>query len=454
MEAEIKNLRIDRSRKVVPEGGSPWARRVIVIGILLFVLAGAGRFVYGYLNNAPEVDLYRVKSSSSATSASGAGQTVILNATGYIVAHHKIQVASKVVGRVLWIGVEKGDRVKEGQVIVRLEDDEYKAQLQQAMGQLKTLEARLEELTNGSRPEEIATARANVDQAKADLSNAEITLKRTQELVREKVSAQQVLDDAEGRVNSLRARMNSLEQTFELVKIGPRRETIDALRGQILEAKGRVAFYESTLSNTLIKAPVTGTVLERNVEKGEFVTTGFVGDKGAKGYVVSLADLNDLQVELDINQNDFARLDRKQKGTITTDAYPDRKYNGMIAEISPEANRQKATVQVKVKVLQPDDFLRPDMNASVAFYEEAKAVSGGAPVAAKPVVYVPSAAVRNDAVFIVLGGKVIRRSVRVTGTTSEGMRVEEGLIGGEDLVLNPPADLKDGAKVKAKGATK
>ncbi len=454
MEAEIKNLRIDRSKKAVPEGGSPWARRFIVIGILLFVLAGVGRFVYGYLNDAPEVAVYRVKSSSSSTSASGAGQTVILNATGYIVAHHKIQVASKVVGRVLWIGVEKGDRVKEGQVIVRLEDDEYKAQLQQAVGQLRTLEARLEELTNGSRPEEIATARANVDQAKADLANAEITLKRTQELVREKVSAQQVLDDAEGRVNSLRARVNSLEKTFELVKIGPRRETIDALRGQILEAKGRVAFYESTLSNTLIKAPVTGTVLERNVEKGEFVTTGFVGDKGAKGYVVSLADLTDLQVELDINQNDFARLDRKQKGTITTDAYPDRKYNGMISEIAPEANRQKATVQVKVRVLQPDDFLRPDMNASVAFYEEAKDVSGASPVAAKPVVYVPTAAVRNDAVFIVLGGKVIRRAVRVTGNTSEGMRVEEGLIGGEDLVLNPPADLKDGAKVKAKGATK
>jgi HlyD family secretion protein len=441
MNADIKNLRIDRSRKVVPEGGSPWARRFIVIGILLFVLAGVGRFVYGYLNDAPEVAVYRVKSSSSSTSASGTSQTVILNATGYIVAHHKIQVASKVVGRVLWIGVEKGDRVKEGQVIVRLEDDEYKAQLQQAVGQLKTLEARLEELTNGSRPEEIATARANVDQAKADLANAEITLKRTRELVREKVSAQQVL-----------ARVNSLEKTFELVKIGPRRETIDALRGQILEAKGRVAFYESTLSNTLIKAPVTGTVLERNVEKGEFVTTGFVGDKGAKGYVVSLADLNDLQVELDINQNDFARLDRKQKGTITTDAYPDRKYSGMIAEIAPEANRQKATVQVKVQVLQPDDFLRPDMNASVAFYEEAKA--GTAPTAAKPVVYVPTAAVRNDAVFILLGAKVIRRAVRVTGTTSEGLRVEEGLIGGEDLVLNPPADLKDGAKVKAKGAAK
>lgn len=454
MDAEIKNLRIDRSRKQIPEGGSTWARRVIIIGIVLFLLAGAGRFLFGLWRNTPEVDVYRVKSASSASAASAAGQTVILNATGYIVAHHKIQVASKVVGRVLWIGVEKGDRVKEGQVIVRLEDDEYKAQLQQAVGQLKTLEARLEELTNGSRPEEVASARSNVDQARAELSNAEITLRRTRQLVTEKVSAQQILDDAESRVNSLRARVNSLEKTFELVRIGPRRETIDALRGQILEAKGRVAFYESTLSNTLIKAPVSGTVLERNVEKGEFITTGFVGDKGAKGYVVSLANLNDLQVELDINQNDFARLDRRQKGVITTDAYPDRKYEGIIDEIAPEANRQKATVQVKVKVLQPDDFLRPDMNASVAFTSELKASSSVGATPSKAVVFVPTAAVRNDAVYILLGGKVIRRAVRVTGNSSEGLRVEEGLIGGEDVILNPSTELKDGAKVKAKGAVK
>ncbi len=452
MDADIKKLRIDRSKKQNDGEGSTWATRVIWTGVILFMTAGLGRYAYGIFNNAIEVDAYRVKSASSASSG-GTAQTTILNATGYIVAHHKIQVASKVVGRVLWIGVEKGDRVREGQVIVRLEDDEYKAQLQQAVGQLKTLEARLEELTNGSRPEEVATAKANVDQSKADLVNAEITLKRTQQLVAEKVLAQQALDDAEGRVNSLRARVNSLEKTFDLVKLGPRREVIDAVRGQIVEARGRVAFYENTLSNTLIKAPVSGTVLERNVEKGEFITTGFVGDKGAKGYVVSLADLNDLQVELDINQNDFARLDRKQKGVITTDAYPDRKYAGVIDEIAPEANRQKATVQVKVKVQQPDDYLRPDMNASVAFIADPKPDSA-APTAAKALVFVPSAAVRNDAVYIILGGKVIKRAVRVSGSTSEGLRVEEGLIGGEDLVLNPPAELKDGDKVKLKGTAK
>ena len=107
------------------------------------------------------------------------------------------------------------------------------------------------------------------------------------------------------------------------------------------------------------------------------MTTSFVGDQGAKGYVVSLADLNDLEVELDISQNDFAKLHAHQKGIITTDAFPDRKYDGFIHEISPEANRQKATVQVKVKVPHPDDYLRPEMNASVAFLSDEKMAAAG-----------------------------------------------------------------------------
>ena len=215
--------------------------------------------------------------------------------------------------------------------------------------------------------------------------------------------------------------------------------------------KGRLSFYNTQLSNTVITAPVTGTILERNVEIGEFVTTGFVGDRGAKGYVVSIADLNDLQVELDINQNDFARLSPTQKGTITTDAFPDRKYNGIIDEISPEANRQKATVQVKVKVLNPDDYLRPDMNASVAFLSDAKPAPSATGVS-QPVVYAPPSAIRDGAVFLILDGKAVRRAVKTGPSGPQGVRIENGLIGGEDLINNPPAELKEGARVKARKA--
>ena len=214
------------------------------------------------------------------------------------------------------------------------------------------------------------------------------------------------------------------------------------------QAKGQVALAETQLKNTIIRAPVTGTILERNVEKGEFVTTGFVGDKGAKGYVVSIADLNDLKVEIDVNQNDFAKLGSHQKGIITTDAFPDRKYDGMIDEVSPEANRQKATVQVKVKVLHPDQYLRPEMNASVAFISDAKPAEPGD--AAKPSIVVPASAVRSGSVFLVSNGRAVKRSVKTGASGPQGVHIEDGLIGGEDLIVNPPADLKDGDKVKSK----
>ncbi|MGI8746353.1 MAG: efflux RND transporter periplasmic adaptor subunit [Bryobacteraceae bacterium] len=445
MEAELKGLRIDRSRKRMDEPSS-WAARWIVIGVLLFVLLGAGRFIYGKLNAATEVDIVRVRSPR--VSSAGGEQAVILNATGYIIAAHKIELAAKVVGKVAWIGVEKGDKVQKGQVLVRLEDDEYRARLLEAKGQLDTLKARLAELENGSRPEEVAKSNADVQQARADLENAQVSLTRTKQLVQQGVLSKQALDDAQARSDSQAAKTNSLVKAYELVKIGPRREQIDAMRAQIEQAKGSLDYAQTQLDNTIIRAPIAGTILERNVEKGEFVTTGFVGDKGAKGYVVSIADLNDLQVELDINQNDFAKLGPSQQGIVTTDAYPDRKYKGMIQEISPEANRQKATVQVKVKVLNPDGYLRPEMNATVAFVSDAK--QAGTNTAAKPLIIVPASAVKGNTVFVVVEGKAVRRTVAVAGTTSQGVQIESGLIGGEDLLSNPPPDLKDGQRVRPK----
>ena len=442
---DLNKLRIDRSQKTAGRP-SKWAARWIITGIAIILLLGAGNLIYSKLNASVEVDLVRVRPVESA--AAQGGRRVILNATGYIIAAHKIELASKVVGRVAWIGVEKGDRITKGQPIVRLEDDEYNAQVQQSTGRLLALEARLEELENGSRPEEIAVAEANLEQSKADLENARINLERARKLTAEKVFSQQVLDDATAQYDSQFARVRSLERTFELVRIGPRQEQIDAVKGEIEEATGRVAFFKTQLKNTVIRAPVDGTILEREVEIGEYVTTSFVGERGAKGYVVSLADLNDLQVELDINQNDFAKLGRDQSGIVTTDAYPDREYEGFIEEISPEANRQKATVQVKVKIRAPDDYLRPEMNASVAFYTE----DDGAPTssAGRPAIFVPASAVRDNAVYVHLDGRAVRREVQSGGITNKGMRIEDGLFGGEDLIVNLPVDLKDGDRVSPK----
>jgi HlyD family secretion protein len=443
MDAELKNLRIDRSTRSAEP--SNWARRWIVAGVLLFVLAGAWNLLSQRLNAAPEVEVQRARSLN----AGSAPQGVVLNATGYIVAAHKIQVAAKVIGKVKWIGVEKGDRVREGDILVRLEDDEYQAQLQQAKGQLAMLQARLDEATNGSRPEEIAQALANVESSKADLQNAKVTLDRAKSLVAENVAPRQSLDDAQARYDSALQKVNALQKTYELVKIGPRKEQIDANRGQLEQAKGALAFAETNLANTIIRAPVSGTILERGVEKGEFVTTSFVGERGAKGYVVTMADLNDLEAELDISQSDFAKLHSGQRAVVTTDAFPDRKYDGFIKEVSPEANRQKATVQVKVKIARPDEYLRPEMNASVGFISDEKPKTA-TEAPAKPVVLVPSAAIKDGAVFVLLDGKAVRRTVKTGAVSPQGVRIEQGLIGGEDVIVNPPAGLKDGAKVRQK----
>jgi HlyD family secretion protein len=446
MDADLRNLQIDRTSKRDREA-SKWATRWIIAGVALFLLLGTARLAYNKLGAALPVDTVRVQAAT--TGANGAaGQAVVLNATGYIVAHHEIEVASKVIGRVAWIGVEKGDHVQAGQELVRLEDDEYQAQLTQAKGNLVSLQARLAQDEHGSRPEEIAVARANLNQVKADLDDAKVTLDRTKELAGQGVVSRQQLDDAQSKYDDAAARVISLERTLELVRKGPRQEEIDSLRGQVEQAKGAVAYAQNQLDNTIIRAPVTGTILERAVEKGEFVTNGFVGDKGAKGYVVTLADLDDLQVELDINQNDFARLHMGQKGVITTDAYPDRKYYGVIAEISPKADRQKATVQVKVKVLHPDDYLRPEMNASVSFLADQQNAASGS---AQPLIVIPASAVKDNGVFVVLGNRAVRRPVRTGPTSSRGVEIDQGLIGGEDLIVNPPPGLKDGDRVVAKG---
>src|SRR6516225_10036951 len=194
MDEELKNLKIDRSKRRSP-APSRWAVLWIIGGVALFLLLGAWRLWSNKINAGTFVEVERVQAVSSGAAPEG----VVLNATGYIVAAHKIEVAAKVVGKVKWIGVDKGDRVHEGDVMVRLEDDEYQAQLQQARGQVTSLQAKLDEAVNGSRPEEVAQAAANLDVARADLENARVTLERNRNLTHDGVMARQSLDDSQAR---------------------------------------------------------------------------------------------------------------------------------------------------------------------------------------------------------------------------------------------------------------
>ncbi len=372
MTVDLEKLRIDRTGETRTRARGKWS--VAAAGVIV-LLSAAGALIYR--NKAGRATAAQQTAAVVPPAPEPGAEEPLLTASGYIVAAHKIEVAAKVVGKVAWVGVEKGDRVKEGQLLVRLEDEEYRAQVLQAEGSLESLEARLAALEHGSRPEEIAKAKADLDSARADLENDRLSLERWSRLARDGVAARQDLDNAQAKFEAQEGKVASLERTYELARVGPRREDVDAARAQVKQARGALEYAKAQLEDAIIRAPVSGTILERNVEKGEFVTTGFVGDRGAKGYVVSLADLNDLEVELDINQNDFARLQPRQVAVVTTDAYPDRMYVGFLCEMSPEANRQKATVQVKVRIEKPDRFLRPDMNASVIFRREVRGAAPG-----------------------------------------------------------------------------
>src|SRR5580693_8686569 len=220
---ELQGLRIDRTERGSEGEPSPWAKRTIILGISVVVLLGLSALAYRLLaSNAPEVETARATVESSGDPTSG----IVLSATGYIVAHHKIEANSKVTGRVAWIGVEKGDHVKEGQVLVRLEDDEFRAQYEQAKGSADNARAYLEELQNGSRPEEVQQAQHNLDEARATLANDKLTLDRSRELAAGGVVSKQNLDDATAKFDSDQQRVNSLEKAFQLMRIGPRQEEI------------------------------------------------------------------------------------------------------------------------------------------------------------------------------------------------------------------------------------
>src|SRR5581483_9873793 len=327
---DLASLRIDRSHRGSGENGEPplWAKRYIIIGIATVVLLSLGTASYRLLaGDPPEVETAR----AVAESADAPG--TVLTASGYIVAHHKINVNSKVTGRVAWIGVEKGDKVKEGQVLVRLEDEEFRAQVVQAKGAVENAKAYYQELQNGSRPEEVQQTAHNLEEARATLANDKITLDRTRDLVRQGVLSKQALDDAVARYDADQHRVNSLEQAHTMAKIGPRVEEIARAKGALMQAEGQLAYAQSQFDATVIRAPVSGTILERKAEKGELITAQFASaaEGGPQGSVVALADLNDLQVELDIAQDDFSKLSPHQKGIVTTDAFPDRKYDGQIA---------------------------------------------------------------------------------------------------------------------------
>jgi HlyD family secretion protein len=439
MHEALRTLRIEPEKRRRGRRRAAWLRYAAV-GVAL--LGAAGYFTTRGRLNPIEVEV-------AATQRLDPGApTPVLTAGGYIIPHRKVELAPKITGRVEWVGVEKGDAVTRGQVLLRIERREFLAATDRAAASLAGARARLQELMAGSRPEEIERARAGVEEARSNLANAVLELDRFERLQTEGAVARQALDAVKNRHEVALAQLAGAEQSYRLARLGPRQEQIDAARAAVREAEAALQAAQADLDNTEIHAPISGIILERLVEPGEIVTIAFIGGRGAKSAVLSMADLRILDVEVDVSQNEIGKVRLGQPAAIVADAFPERTYRGIVSEMAPEANRQKATLQVKVRVAEPDGVIRPEMNAKVTFLEPPSEKGGPAKVfAPKEAMFTREG---RSFVYVLAGEKAVARPVRIGAEADGRVEVLDGLQGGESVVVRGVEALKDGQRVRMK----
>jgi len=396
LNSELASLRIDRDR----QGPSPWRKRAILLFLPAVLVLGA-LYALRVRQALSVAEVATVKASITQAGQPSVGSAV-LTASGYVVARRKAVVSAKIQGRLANLRVEEGSRVREGEVIARLESVDYEAQVRRA--------------------------RAQVQRAQADLSENQRQTRLASSLAKDAVLSSDALEAAESRVKMAEA--------------------------GVAQAEADLGFAQAQLQNTLIRAPFSGVVVKKMAEVGESVAPipPGVNLSTSSGAIVALADLDTLEVEADVAEAHVARLADGQPAEVTVEAFPGQTYKAVLRQVIPTADRTKATVQVKVTIIDKDKNLKPEMSAKVTLLErEQKAAEG---VTAAPVVSVPAEAVvsRNgkQVVFEVRETAVKLREI-VAGTERQGQyTVKQGLSGGEVLVSRPPETMKDGDEVKVK----
>lgn len=410
--ADLSRLRIDRD---TPPPGVQGA--LIRNFILLLVVAVVIALGWWYLREraVPTVQVATVGASVGGASGGSTAATSV-TANGYVVARTKASVSAKAAGRLDYLGVSEGSFVEQGTVIARLDNAEFQAGIAQAEANVAASEATLIEAT-ADRDQSVREAARQRD---VRAQNANLVSAQELDLVNSRAA------QAEARVNAAAARKRAADAGLNLAR--------------------------ANNENTIIRAPFTGTVLRKDAEVGEVVAPS-VGGGLTRGAVVTMADLSTLEVEVDVNEAYIARITKGLKARITLDAYPDTSFRGSVRQVVPTADRQRATVQVKVSINDRDARILPEMGAKVDFLQpEARPAAGAAQSAARPVVRVPQAAVREDGgksvVWIVREGRLVRREIEA-GPVSAGFReVRSGLSGGEQVVIGGVDSPAEGQRVK------
>jgi RND family efflux transporter MFP subunit len=405
LKEELASLHIDQTARA---GGSRRGLWTAIV-ILVLALAGAGWY-WSQRVEAAEVKTAVVSARSGASASAGA----VLDASGYVTARRRATVSSKVTGKVLEVFVEEGKPVRAGQVLARLDDAQVRAALAVAEAQLES-------------------ARRGAAEDEARLREAELTLGRREQLVDQKVIGRAELDAARAEVESLKARIALAQQ-------------------QVKVSESLVSQRRTDLADMTVRAPFAGVAISKDAQPGEMISPVSAGGGFTRSGIGTIVDMSSLEIEVDVSESYINRVHPNQPVEAVLDAYPEWRIPGHVITTVPSADRQKATVKVRIGFEQLDPRILPDMGVKVSFLTERAPAADS--TASRPRLVAPKAAVRSadgrDVVFVVQDGRLERRAVKAGAPDGDQVEIVSGLSAGERVVVEGPATMKDGDKVRVK----
>jgi RND family efflux transporter MFP subunit len=401
--ADLSALRIER--EPLNTGGGRWVKWVVLLVIL--AAAGGGAWYWFNRERPVEVEVATVTERAAGTQAS------VLNASGYVTARRRATVSSKVTGKVIEVNVEEGMAVRQGQVLARLDDSSLQAALKFYRAQLEA-------------------AKRQIPESEVRLAQARLQLQRQERLRGDGLNTPNDIDNARAEVDSLVARIASAQE-------------------QVKVAESQIAMQQTAIDDTVIRAPFSGVALSKDAQPGEMVSPVSAGGGFTRTGISTIVDMASLEIEVDVNESYINRVRPGQPVTAVLDAYPDWQIPANVITLVPTADRQKATVLVRIGFQKLDPRILPDMGVKVTFLREADA--GDAPLA-QGVTLVPAAAVRTENgttyAFVVVNNTVERRAIKTGGTDGDRLEVVAGLKGGDRVVIAPPPELREGTLIVVK----
>ena len=400
---DLGSLRIgDGQRK-----GSGIGKRIMYAAIPVVIFAGIVAVAFAFRSQKPVVEV------AAAAKADANGRQTLLNASGYVTPRRRATIAAKITGRVTGVFFDEGTRVGEGQLLATLDDSDVKRALDSAKADRDA-------------------SRAAIADFEVQLKNAQIALRRAEQLQKAGVQTQEALDNATTAADSLKAKIELAKQ-------------------QVVAAESRIGVAQQAVDNCTIRAPFAGIVVSKDAQVGEMVSPISAGGGFTRTGIATIVDMHSNEFEVDVNESYIARVEPGQDVKAILDAYPDKEIPSKVRTVIPTADRQKATVKVRISIphLEKYNFILPDMGVKVSFQGPQEAAPAKGPGAQA---YVPKTAIRTDAgtsfVFLVRDGKVERRAISLGMDRGTDVAILAGVLPGDSLVVKGPENLRDGDKVE------